>query len=291
MALERGKVTLCYPNYTNVSTLSGGAWQNNLPLSHLKTPIFSQVARSVDALETSTIINLTTSIARSTDIVALANHNISVSGEIRLRVYSDNNFEFLLWDSGWQAVWPSLFASNTLEWEFDNFWLGTPSEEDRDSLTALLPIFLDNTEVVQSLTIEISDEGNPDGYIQVGRLFMGGAWQPIYNAEYGIAYGHNISTSFETAFDMNQTEYAEVKTPKRTVSLTLNDLTEEEGFQKLMRMQKTQGLHGEILYTEDIERGQGSYVKTFIGRNQDVNPLINPYFNSFSNTINLVEIL
>ena len=289
--LEIGKVTLCHPNQINNAVLSGGSWNTNLPLNHLKTPIFSQAARTTDTQLSSSIINCVFSPAKPLDVVALANHNLSVSARVRVRMFANPNFTVELWNSGWQDVWTSIFSSRQLEWEFDNWWLGTPSEEDRASVTSLTPIFTVNTQVVSSMRIEIDDVGNPDGYIQIGRLFSGGAWQPKYNAEYGISYGHQINTRFETAFDMNQTEYAEVKTPKRTVAFQLSDLSEEDGFQQILRMQRTQGLHGEILYTEDVQGGQGSFVKTFIGRHQDVSPLTHPYFNSFSNSINLVEIL
>ena len=299
MALERGKVTLCFPNYTNSSTMGdviSGNWRSELPLDHLKTPILSQVARSVDTNPNSTRFNFTLDSARSIDVVTITNHNLTTASSIRVRVYGDTIVDVddpnnLRWDSGWLQVWPSLFASNTLEWEFDNFWLGTPLESDIINLTTTTPIFLDNTEIVKSVLIEIEDEGNGNGYVQIGRVFVGGAWQPKYNAEYGISYGYDIGTTSETAFDANKTTYFDVKTPKRFVSFNLSDLTEEEGFQELLRMQRLQGIHGEILYTEDTERGQGSFAKTFLGRNKEVSPLINPYFNSFSNSINLVEIL
>lgn len=48
---------------------------------------------------------------------------------------------------------------------------------------------VDSTIPVRYLGIEITDSGNPSGYIEISRLIVGSYWSPKYNPGYGIEAG------------------------------------------------------------------------------------------------------
>lgn len=290
MSLER-KVTLCWPNHTGGATLSGGAWDADLPLSHLATPTFAQVAQTADATLASTQFDLTFPRLLPVGVIALANHNMTVEARWRIRLWRDTGASDLAWDSGWLNVWPSVYSTDELEWEYDNFWLGTVDEAQRADFTPLASRFSPEIQIVQRATIELDDTANPDGVIRLGRAFVGDTWQPEYNASYGIQYAHEIATEFEVAGNPEQTEYADVRAAKRTVQFALEHLSEEEGFRRALALQRAQGLHGEVLYSEGGHLDALAFQRTFIGRLSTADPLTHPYFATYANSISLKEIL
>ncbi|WP_311948963.1 hypothetical protein [Halomonas piscis] len=290
MALQR-KITLCWPNHAGAAALSGGGWSANMPLAHLADPAFAVAAESVDADPANTQFDLTFPRFLPVGVIALASHNLTVDAEWRVRLWRDTAATDLSWDSGWMMAWPSVYSSSELEWEYDNFWLGTVDEAQRGDFTALTTHFADEVQIVRRVTVEISDTANPDGVIRLGRAFVGDTWQPEYNAAYGIQYGHEIGTEFEVAGNPEQTEYADVRAAKRTVQFALEHLSEEEGFRRTLALQRAQGLHGEVLYSEGGHLDALAFQRTFIGRLSSIDPLAHPYFATYSNSISLKEIL
>lgn len=284
-------VTLCWPNRIDEASLSGGSWSATLPRDHLQTGAMAEVAESADLLLASTQFDITLPRFRPVGVAALSNHNMSADARWRVRFFRDTDALEEMWDSGWIQAWPSIYATAELAWEDTNFWSGIPFEDDRKDFTPLAWVFSDNPQVCRLVRFEIDDPNNADGAVRLGRCFVGDAWQPDYNASYGIQYGHEIGTEFETAGDPEQTEYADVKSPKRTVSFSLDHLSEEEGVRRALALQRKQGLHGEVLFTEYKTPGALAFSRTFIGRLSSVDPLTHPYFSTYTNTINLKEIL
>lgn len=290
--LKQGATTLCWPNLVERGVLSGGNWDSQFPISHAADPIVQKASRSADLELSSTQFSLTIDKSRPVGVVGILNHNINTTGQWRVRLYFDDAQTSLAWDSGWKDVWPAVYSTQELEWEYDNFWLGTFDDDDVDRFTSLATEFIpQGSQVVRSVKVEIDDQNNPHGFIKIGRVFIADVWQPKRSAQYGIEYGHNIGTTFETADNRSMTEYADPKTPKRTVSFNLAVLDEEEGFRRTLAMQRDQGIHREILYTENPIPTVEGFQKTFLGRFDNVSPLTHPSYRRFSTSINLIEIL
>lgn len=288
--LKSGKVTLCWPNYANNASITGGSWA--ITSGNMLTPYFAEVAKSNSTAETDTKFNLTLERPRASYVIALAAHNLSTTAEWRIRVYDAAGKAVEYYNSGWLQVWPAIYATSELEWEFDNFWSGTITEDDRESFTPLVTHFFPQVFITSYVEVEISDTNNPDNAVIIGRVFLADAWQSDKTASYGISYGYDIGTSFDTAIDEGMTEYADVKTPKRTITFDFATLSEEEGFSRIMRLNRDQGLHKEVLYTETPnEITDTGFSRTFIARQSDVSALSHPYYRNYSTTISLKEIL
>lgn len=283
--------TFCWPNYVNEATLSGGSWSSELPRDNLQEPIFAEVAESTDLDTASTQFDVTFPRFRTVAMFALAQHNLTVAARMRLRIFRDAAATNEMWDSGWRDAWPAVYSSSELNWEDSNFWSGKPFEEDREDFTPLAWMFADAPQVCRRVRIEIDNPTNPDGAVRIGRAFVANAWRSEFNASWGIQYGLDIGTTFETADNADETEYADPKSARRTVSLDLSHLSQEEGFSQIHAMMRRQGLHKEVFYTEERTPGPQSFAKSFIGRLSSVNPLTNPYHANYTNAVTLREIL
>ncbi|RUR26850.1 hypothetical protein ELY33_17225 [Vreelandella andesensis] len=289
--LEDGKVILCWPNHVNKATVGGGNWEDELPASKLLDPTLAEQARSKNLDLSSTQLLFTLPRFRPIGVVAMAAHNLTAVARWRVTVYFDAAATEQLWQSDWVRVWPAVYATSELEWEYDNYWGGEFDDADRESFTPLATLFLPSPQIGQAVRIEIDDTSNGAGYVSLGRVFISRVWQPTYNMSYGVQWGYDIDTQFETAGDANRTEYADPATPKRTVSFALEHLDREEGFRKALAAQREIGLHGEILYAQEPQASPESFATTFIARQVSVSPLSHPYFGTYANSIALREIL
>lgn len=281
--------TFCWPNYVDDSQLTGGAWSSELPRDNMLDPIFAEIAQSSGLSPTSTQFDVILPKFKTVAMVALAKHNLSVAARWRVRLFREADATGVMWDSGWRNAWPSVYSTSELNWEDSNFWSGVPFEEDRRDFTPLAWMFADKPQVCRRVRIEIDNPTNPDGVVRIGRAFVANAWQPEYNASWGIAYGLDVGTQFEVVGNEDETQYADPKTPRRTVSLDLSHLSREEGFTQIHAMMRRQGLHKEVFYTESKTPGPQSFAKSFIGQFSSINPLANPYYATYTNAVNLRE--
>ena len=85
-------LALSYPNRAASATYSGQGWTAALPLAYLNTRQLSQVARSGSA---ATTFYLGFAAPTLCDVAALAGHNLTTSGQWRLRGYSSDPRPFV----------------------------------------------------------------------------------------------------------------------------------------------------------------------------------------------------
>lgn len=289
--MEEGKIILCWPNHANGAAVSGGSWEPALPASKLLDPTLAEQARSNGLSPANTQVLVTLPRFLPVGVVAVAAHNLSAVATWRITVYFDDAATQVAWQSDWLRVWPPVYSTSELEWEYDNFWGGEFDDEDRASFTPLATLFLPAVQIARAVRLEFDDSSNPAGFISLGRVFISDVWQPTYNMSYGCQWGYDIDTQFETAGDANRTEYAAPATPKRTVSFALEHLDREEGFRRSLAAQRKIGLHGEILYAESAQATAESFATTILARQVQVNPLSHPYFGTYANSYALREIL
>lgn len=283
------KVTICYPNVTDKATLSGGSYTTLLPLNNAKDRILAKKARTTNLLAASTQFNMVLPGFQAVGCFAIANHNFSVNATFRIRLYAENNFTNLVYDSGFLEVWPAVYDTVLdLEWEYDNYWTGDPSQEDIEAYTTLLTHFFD-PKVVKSARVELLDTSNPAGYLEFGRVFLANTFQPRINMSLNPSFGFTNQTEIEQALDT--TEYFDVKRQKRSFSFTLDGLDEAEAIQKVNSMQRILGVNGEVLVAYNLKTDDISYIaRTFLGRNREVSPLTQPFNDRYSATIDILEI-
>lgn len=260
-------IGLFYPNRcVQGLTVSGGSWLAALPASNVLKSALAEVARSSSASTSDTKIQIDLGSARSLRAFAVVNHNLSASAQWRVLLGTTSGGSDVY--SGTLADWLQVSGI-----ESASVALGMEDGEYlRDSMAALivLPAFYS----ARHVTIEIADSSNPDGYVQIGRVFAGGGFIPTINAEYGLR---------DSWIDLSTKEFSESgaswNTPRRRlrqVEFVLDGLTDEEG-SYLHEMQRTLGTVGEVLYIPDLVDKAVMQQYGFLGEMRELSAVEYPY--------------
>jgi hypothetical protein len=289
--LDENKLVLAWPNFTDRASVSGGSYLNSLPLVNIKNRVFTKKARSTNLDYSSTQFELEFDGSKQTDVISIAAHNFSNSAKIRVRFYADIQKTELLYDTGETNVWPSVYSQDELEWETFNYWEGTVLQEDIENFTPLFYHIAKSDALIypRKILVEIFDSSNPIGYIEFGRVFVGTAFQPKLNMQFGASIGYSINTEVETS--QNNTEYFDRKRPRRTASFNLDGLSMQEGHSTILSLIRTQGIDQEVFFTYQNTEDTLQYNRTFVARLQQVDPIRQPYFDRVETSINLLEII
>ena len=284
-------IFLAWQNRTDEGTLSNGSWLSTLPLTNLQNRQVQKVARSNGVAASATKFDVDLGSAKSIGVVALVVHNISVAGTVRITASDSASFSTLYYDSGNVSVWPSgVIPLELLEWEDDNFWLGTISQQARAGYQAP---FIHKLSIIKNMRywrVEIVDAGNSDGYVQIGRLFMARGWTPTVNYSYGSGLGFQDPTPVDTS--LAGAEYIDVRSKFRVMQFSLPYITDTEAYNYALDLQRLAGVSGEILVMPD----GGSNItqqpqRSFVGRLRQLGSIKQPNPTTYSLDFEVKELL
>lgn len=278
-----------YNNLISLATLSGGSWAGTLPLANLKDRILSKPARSTNDDATSTKFTIALDAPRPVRVIALCRHNMSVGGLVRFRAYSDAGLTALEYDSDWLEAWPAVYQSIDLEWEADNFWTGVPTEDDLDGYSWNYVHIPPQLIYQQYWTVEIDDTSNPDGYIEIGRVFIANGWQPIYNMNVGASIGYNSRSTVSEAQD--GTEYFDERTAYRVANFSLSAIDVDEAMGQAFDIMRRVDISREVLFVYNPDDTVNLLRRTFLGRLRELSPIEQPYSHLYSTSFTIKELL
>lgn len=181
-------------------------------------------------------------------------------------------------DSGYVQVWPAgMVAQDQLEWEDDNFWLGTITEEERESFQSPYLYRLPKIVNLRYWRVEVLDTLNPDGYVEIGRLFMAAGWTPSVNYSYGATLGYTDSTPIATS--LSGAEFFDNRPRPREQRFTIQCLTETEAKKRALDMERVAGISGEVLVVPDGgEDPSLQPIQSFVGRLKQISGVTETQF-------------
>lgn len=268
---------IAFPNRIDESTLTGGSYTSTLPRSNLLTSILSEVARTTDATAASSLVNIALTKARTIKLISILNHNLlpGTSPTYRIRGYSDAGMTIVLYDSGILPVYTRMFSTLTLNFEDANWWDGVPLTEDIAGYTWNITHVLTTATTAQYWKIELIDTTNAAGYIQFGRVFIAGAWQPVANMSYGASIGYETNTKISRA--RGGAKYFDVRTPYRVARFNLDFMTVDEGYAIAFDSNRILGLDKEVFYMYDAADTIHQLRRSFIGTLRKLSPIEQPY--------------
>ena len=283
-------VLLAFQNRTDEGTLSGGSWLASLPLVNLQNRLVQRVARSSNAANASTKFDLNLGAARNVGVVALVVHNMSVSAKVRIT--GDDAADFLtpVYQSAWIDVWPSgMVPQSLLEWEDDNFWLGTLSANARAGYQSPFIHVLPSANTLQYWRVEVDDTSNSDGYVHIGRLFISPTWRPAINYAMGADLVYRDTTPVETS--LSGAEFFDQRSKVREFSFTLEGMTATEAYDYALQLQRQVGISGEILQVPDTDDTARIPARAYVGRLVDLSPIGNPQMDRFKTQFKVRELV
>ncbi|MGE0714477.1 MAG: hypothetical protein AB7P02_03460 [Alphaproteobacteria bacterium] len=160
---------------------SGGDWAPSLPLANLASTDTLAVARSATAAAGDTVIAVDLGAQRLWDVLCLAWANLSPDAAVR--VTSDEGY-----DSGWVAAYPVTHVPVAGRLPFGRPAAdGRMPADERDPRGVSWLLALPAAVTASALTVAIADEGNPDGYLQAGCLWVAKAERPAIGLQDGLA--------------------------------------------------------------------------------------------------------
>ena len=280
-------------NKIDLSTLTGGAFNSLFPRDNIKTPILSESARTTSI----TSFTLTATLPSNHNIgcVAIAGHNLSRTAIFRVKTYLSTTLEN---DSGNLSAWYYL-ASDDLYWSNGDTFSASIASQDRiDKSNPTAVYYLPTNTKASKVEITFTDTDNQDGYIEIGRVFIGEVINPQYNVEYGdLSYGlKNLS---KISLGDNGIKYARNYPILRTVVFNWKHLGLGEGI-TAYRAQYELGLTGEVVTTYSLPTyadisgtktpDSNWFMRAFLGNFAELDKLTYPYFNRHGAGVSIEEV-
>jgi hypothetical protein len=262
---------LGYNNLIDAATLSGGSWEATLPLANLQdrasfqgAPILlSKVARSTDDAAASSLVNIDLGSAKSVQAFGAIGTNISASGATyRLRLSNDNTFATSLYDSGTVSA---------------------------NAQTPDLILGLASAVTARYGRLEITDTSNADGYLDIGRLFIGPSLAPADNYSKGAEMGYQSSTKVQQS--LGGVDYFDVRPGRRLFEFALDYLTDPEAFNQALELLRICDIHGEVLLIRDPADITYNQARHYLGRLEQLSPIKNPYLTNHQSGFRVLEII
>ena len=277
-----------YQNRIDAATFAAyGSWSTTLPLTNIKTRSLSRKARSTNAANSSTKLRFALDIDRIVSTLGVIAHNLTVSATWRYRVYSDSAYTTLVYDSGTLNVWPSS-PYGTYEWEDVHFWDLLPTDEEIAYYTKNIIYVVPQIVAAQYYQIEFFDSTNTNGYVELGRIFVGQTYQPVLNMNLGASIGYESPTIIDTA--MSGAEFFDRRESFRVAQFTLDHLTYAESILNNDIM-KISGTDLEVLYIWDSSDELNLQRRSFLGRLKALSPISQPYNTRYQTTYEIKELL
>jgi hypothetical protein len=141
-----------------------------------------------------------------------------------------------------------------------------------------------------SMKITIIDTSNPDGYVQIGRAFIGPAWQPNHNFNFGQNIGFEDNS--QTIAGLDGTTFYNEKPLLRFANFTLACLNEIEAFQSIYEINRMCGTTKEVIYIYDPNDTYNILRRRFMGTMRKMPAIEQPEaYNNFSASFEIKEVI
>lgn len=277
------------PNRADEAILSTGTEVPTLPVSNLQDRQIVKPWRTETTEVAKTWIQADFQTSRITGAVSLVRHNFSQGSQWRILLSDDPGFNTNQYDSGWIDVWPNIEEFGTLPWGVFQ-WGGLLPEEVATEITLSAYHLLPAPHVARYLWVMVSDQSNPDGYLQAGRLVAGPAYTPSRAMLYGWSIGFE-DPSVVSKSRGGQT-WIDVQEKFRVLRFTLGNLTEDEVFSNIFdHLLRRKGVSGDVLVIPQRDRSDQYHNQAIYGRMRVLDPITNPFYASFDTSFEVEELI
>lgn len=217
-------------------------------------------------------VSATLPASTTVQLVALCSHNLTLAATVRVRGYSAGGAS-LLYDSGTISPWVAGVTAASregLRWNF------------------IHKLSTATAGVIWSF--EISDSGNPDGYLSVGRMFLATRlWQPTVNMLAGAGLAVESNTEIQKA--VNGAEWFTDAEPHRVAKFGLQ-VPESEMLTSGFDLQRTAaGSNREVIFQYDPADTEHSVRRSMLGRLRGLSAIEAPYYGTSKTAFEIKELL
>lgn len=273
----------------HVASVTGGAWQASYPaINATRQPVeISRIARSTNASTASTTMNIVLDKARSCQMVAVVNHNLSEAAFWRVRFYAEN--DALLYDSGDLEVWPGIYPTSELLFEDENWWSGKANAEQRARYVANIWHRADGNYSVKTIRLDFMDPANDAGYVQIGHVEPSGWWQPTFNHTNGAELG--LSSRIAVSESDSGSEYFSEQRIRREFSSAFALLPQDEALTKAFEWQREHDVSRPFFFIQDPDDVVHGPRLSFLARHKSLSGLTKAFYQRWGFPFSIREVL
>lgn len=254
-------ITLATGKLSDAGTVTGSATAGGLGINNLKTQPIRQPARFTNP---NGYIEVDLGSVQLIDFVALMGMD-ATSGTARVRFAAD-------------------YADLTTTPDYDS---GTISLVVGDVQT--LNSFYHKATATSARYARIDFTTTNASYVDIGRLYVGKAFQPTYNMNYGEGQGFDDQS--EKRYTKSGRLESNRKPKRRVQEFTLSFGSMAEMYGALYDIDNHVGTTGDLLFIADIEDATYLQKRSIYGTMAATNPIVNNYFNLFEKTYRIEEIV
>lgn len=250
---------LGYANQVDDAPVSGGSWDADYPLTNIKSRYLFQRARSTDALATSSTMVIDTGENQTIGVIALVRHNISTNGTVRIRGYTDSGLTELEYDSTALDVYAGEDFAHAFTPTAARYW-----------------------------QIVISDTGNADAYIEIGRVFIGWRFEPANCIDWNPSIQVESTTTVMSS--LAGSDYFDSRPNRRVVSGAWSWLNQQEAYGVYLAIQRAQDVEREVFVMLDHTTSYPEQL-FFLGRFNALDAISYPYLNTYTAGFQIIEVI
>jgi len=249
-------------NLAEGAGFSNGTWAAALPLSNLTDlRMWGAPARCEDPTDLAkSKLDVTLTRSAAVSMVAILYHNLSINAKVRITLAGSAGFASPANSPVWESIWPRMFPSTSLPWRTSSWWTGRPDLSDIDLYPRHLWLPFDDALLANQIRIEIDDTGNPDGFIDLGFLFVAETFSPQWNFD----FGRSLSLSNRDLIDETPSgrRIINQRAARRVHSLDYSNLSNAE-VMRIFDMGKHNGSAKPILFIPDQDDRPNLYREAF----------------------------
>jgi hypothetical protein len=209
-------------------------------------------------------------------IAAGANASINVSPVLADTVTSSDvitcitgDLDTLVYDSGFTEIWRAVFDLSTLSYFDPHFYDLKFTDEERAVIN--MPWFdvADNTFYARYWLLEVDDEDNADGYVDLAKLIISPGYQPTVNANYGARFGWKSNTVV-TKSDI--TKFYRVRESERSVAFQIENVPKNEALGFDHELKRALDVSGQFFFIFDPEDTTNRHRLSFLATLDELDP-------------------
>jgi hypothetical protein len=270
---------LATPILSDAAILSGSAASGDLSINNLQSMSLKQVYRAANAASVYIVADL--GAAKQINLVSLIGHSGSSRSYARIRAAtSEANLTAAPgYDSG-------LLPFRSHQSGYDATWASGVTDEEYGALDRNLFLKYFAPQTYRYWRIDIADPNSV--YLDIGRLYISKAWQPVNNMNYGFAQG--IIDPSRKARTVSGEMVPLERTKIRWSEFTLSFANEAEMYDNAFEIERLRGRTKDILFVHDPDAVAQLQRRTFYGAMESPQPIVNVTFGIFEKTFRIEEI-
>ena len=249
------QTSLMWRNLVPAAALSGsiGSWRATAPLANIKTSALAETARSTTTATADTKIGMDHGAAVTVQVLWIPADNITSAGQLRVL----------------RGTTAGAGDVHTTAWV--NRWRFTPPAYRGDVYGAfvVMPALS-----ARYTTLEISDAGNPAGYVELGQVLLGDVYTFLKGPALGL--GHGLEDLSTVAKAEGGAPRSTVRRKLRQVEMTIQHTTDAEA-DALYDMQMSVGTHDQVVYLPSLTDAVQLQRYGFCGRLTVLDKIRYPY--------------